>query len=84
MASAVPVDLNELEAMQYQMLLEEEAFPFEEQALGLHAENHQRIAEHGYDAWIGRSLGVLSELNPGRYDRAVRWMSWSGEISDGV
>lgn len=82
--SSVPVDLNELEAMQYQMLLEEEAFPFEEKALALHAENHQRIAVQGYDAWIGRSLGVLSELNPGRYDRAVRWMSWNKGLRDDV
>lgn len=75
MTSSVPLDLNELEAMQYQMLLEEEAFPFEEKAIGLHSDNHRRLANHGYDAWIGKSLGVLAELNPGRYSRSVRWMT---------
>ena len=84
MASAVPSDLNELEAMQYQMLLEEEAYPFEEKAIQLHTENHHRITSEGYDAWIGRSLGVLAELHPGRYERSVKWLSWNMESNDGV
>jgi len=84
MASAVPSDLNELEAMQYQMLLEEEAYPFEEKAIQLHTENHRRITSEGYDAWIGRSLGVLAELHPGRYERSVKWLSWHMESNDGV
>jgi len=84
MASAVPADLNELETMQYQMLLEEEAYPFEEKAIQLHTENHRRITSEGYDAWIGRSLGVLAELHPGRYERNVKWLSWNMESADGV
>ena len=84
MTSAVPSDLNELEAMQYQMLLEEEAYPFEEKAIQLHTENHRRITSEGYDAWIGRSLGVLAELHPGRYERSVKWLSWNMESNDGV
>ncbi len=43
MSSEVPAELNEMEAMQYQMLLEEEAFPLEEEAMALHARNHERI-----------------------------------------
>ncbi|WP_296931456.1 outer membrane protein assembly factor BamD [uncultured Marinobacter sp.] len=84
MASAVPSDLNELETMQYQMLLEEEAYPFEEKAIQLHTENHRRITSQGYDAWIGRSLGVLAELHPGRYERSVKWFSWNMGSNDGV
>ncbi|MBC7182398.1 MAG: outer membrane protein assembly factor BamD, partial [Marinobacter sp.] len=83
MASSVPDDLNELEAMQYQMLLEEEAYPFEEKAIRLHTENHRRITSRGYDAWIERSLGVLAELHPGRYQRDVKWLSWNMEAGDG-
>ncbi|QSP96550.1 outer membrane protein assembly factor BamD [Marinobacter salinisoli] len=84
MASAVPADLNEMEALQYQMLLEEEAFPFEEKAIQLHADNHQRITALGYDAWIGKSLDALAQMNPGRYDRTVRWMTWTVETNDGA
>jgi tetratricopeptide (TPR) repeat protein len=84
MTSAVPSDLNELETMQYQMLLEEEAYPFEEKAIQLHTENHRRITSQGFDAWIGRSLGVLAELHPGRYERSVKWLSWNMGSNDGV
>ena len=84
MTSTIPSDLNELEAMQYQMLLEEEAYPFEEKAIQLHTENHRRIASEGYDAWIGRSLGVLAELHPGRYERSVKWLSWNMRSKDDV
>ncbi|MGO1460953.1 MAG: tetratricopeptide repeat protein [Marinobacter sp.] len=75
MASAAPEELNELEKMQYRMLLEEEAYPFEERAIELHAKNHQRVATGRFGAWIEKSLSVLAELHPGRYDRSLRWMS---------
>jgi hypothetical protein len=62
--------------MQYQMLLEEEAYPFEEKAISLHERNHQRLAEGVFDQWVERSMQVLAELFPGRYARSVRWMSF--------
>lgn len=84
MASEAPADLNELEAMQYQMLLEEEAYPFEEKAIKLHAENHQRLADGEFDHWVEQSLQVLAKLFPGRYERDVRWMTWNEESNDGA
>ena len=79
MASEAPAELNEMEAMQYQMLLEEEAYPFEEKAISMHERNHQRLAEGVFDEWVEQSLQVLAKLFPGRYSRTVRWMSLSGE-----
>jgi len=84
MASEAPEELTDLEAAQYRMLLEEEAFPFEEKAIDLHARNHQRLAEGRFDEWIERSLQVLADLFPGRYDREVRWMTWNEETNDGA
>ncbi len=84
MSSEPPAELNEMEAMQYQMLLEEEAFPFEEKAIVLHEQNHQRVTDIGLDPWVEKSLQVLARLHPGRYDRAVRWMSWNEGVSDGA
>ncbi|HET8849005.1 MAG TPA: outer membrane protein assembly factor BamD [Marinobacter sp.] len=84
MASEPPAELNEMETLQYQMLLEEEAFPLEQQAMALHARNHQRIAEYGFDVWIGRSLESLATLHPGRYQRELRWMSWNQEPGNDV
>lgn len=83
-ASQAPADLNELEAVQYQMLLEEEAYPFEEKAIKLHAQNHQRLADGVFDHWVEQSLQVLAKLFPGRYDRDVRWMTWNEESNDGA
>jgi len=82
MASEVPAELNGMETMQYQMLLEEEAFPLEERAMALHARNHQRITGQGYDQWIARSLEALASMHPGRYQRELRWMSWNMEGND--
>ena len=82
MASEVPAELNDMETMQYQMLLEEEAFPLEERAMALHARNHQRITGQGYDQWIARSLEALAGMHPGRYQRELRWMSWNMEGND--
>ena len=84
MASEVPAELNDMETMQYQMLLEEEAYPLEERALALHAQNHQRITTRGFDQWIGQSLDVLAALHPGRYNRDLRWMSWTMKENDGA
>lgn len=84
MASEAPANLNELEASQYQMLLEEEAYPFEEKAIEYHAENHQRLANGEFDHWVEQSLRALAELFPGRYDRDVRWMTWNEESNDGA
>lgn len=84
MASEVPAELNELETMQYQMLLEEEAYPLEEKAMELHTQNHQKIRANGYDEWIGRSLEALATMHPGRYSRNLRWMTWADKENDGV
>lgn len=84
MASTAPEELNELEKMQYRMLLEEEAYPFEERAIALHSKNHQRITAGEFNQWIEKSLSVLADLHPGRYDRSLRWMSATVEGHDGA
>ena len=62
-----PEDLSELELLQYDILLEEQAFPFEEEAIALHEVNAQRTASGVYDDWVAESLTVLADLMPGRY-----------------
>jgi len=79
MASERPRDLNELELMQYDILIEEQAFPFEEEAIKLHDRNHRRLLEAGYDQWIGNSISTLATMFPGRYQRQLRWQSWPAE-----
>jgi hypothetical protein len=62
-----PAELSELELAQYDILLEEQAFPFEEQAIDLHETNAARTADGLYDEWIADSLAQLAELMPARY-----------------
>ncbi|HEX6999201.1 MAG TPA: tetratricopeptide repeat protein [Gammaproteobacteria bacterium] len=69
MASERPPDLSPEELEQYDILLEEQAFPFEEEAIELHELNAARTAEGLYDEWIEKSLAALAELMPARYDK---------------
>jgi tetratricopeptide (TPR) repeat protein len=62
-----PTDLNAVEMQDYEMVLEEEAFPFEEQAIEVHEKNLELMAGGIYNSWIEKSLGKLAELMPGRY-----------------
>jgi len=49
------------------MVLEEEAFPFEERAIEVHEKNLELMAAGVYNAWIEKSLAKLAHLMPGRY-----------------
>ncbi len=62
-----PGNLNDEELEQYEILLEEQAFPFEEQAIEVHEVNAQRAAEGLYDDWVRRSFESLAALVPVRY-----------------
>jgi TolA-binding protein len=70
MNSERPKELNEEEREQYDILLEEQAFPFEEKAIELHEVNARRAKDGVYDPWVQRSFEVLAKLNPARYAKA--------------
>lgn len=67
MSSERPKELDEEELEQYDVLLEEQAFPFEEKAIELHQVNAARAYDGVYDPWVQRSFDVLAKLNPARY-----------------
>jgi TolA-binding protein len=70
MSSERPKNLSKDELEQYNVLLEEQAFPFEEKAIKLHEVNAARAKEGTYDEWVQRSFTALAQLNPGRYGKA--------------
>jgi len=70
MDSDRPGGLNALELEQYEILLEEQAFPFEENAIDIHEQNASRSWSGIYDEWVKNSFISLKELLPGRYDKA--------------
>ncbi len=75
MTSERPDGLNADELEQYEFLLEEQAFPFEEQAIEVHETNVNRLDEGLYDAWMRQSFAALAQLMPGRYQKVEKGVS---------
>ncbi|WP_338519150.1 hypothetical protein [Alteromonas gracilis] len=67
MDSQRPDGLNALELEQYDLLLEEQAYPFEEQAMQVFEVNVKRSWDGTYDQWVKSSFSQLAELMPNRY-----------------
>jgi len=72
MASERPKGLSKDEREQYDVLLEEQAFPFEEKAIALHETNARRSAQGIYDQWVKGSFAALAQLRPVRYGKSER------------
>jgi tetratricopeptide (TPR) repeat protein len=69
MASTRPKGLTDMELEQYDVLLEEQAFPFEEQAISIHEINARRSWDGVYDEWVQKSFAALRALVPARFDK---------------
>jgi len=67
LVSERPSDLAESERLDYELVLEEEAFPFEEKAIEVHEKNLELMNAGVYNRWVEKSLAQLGELMPGRY-----------------
>jgi tetratricopeptide (TPR) repeat protein len=67
-----PRKLSKAELEQYDVMLEEQAFPFEEKAIELYETNARRTRSGLYDSWVQRSLAALAQLKPVRYGKAER------------
>jgi len=62
-----PEGLSAAEMSDYELVIEEEAWPFEEQAIDVHEANFELLAAGIYNPWIQKSLDELAILMPGRY-----------------
>ena len=62
-----PTGLDAAQMVDYEMVIEEEAFPFEERAIDVHEENFELLAVGVYNSWVQKSLDKLAVLMPGRY-----------------
>jgi len=72
MASERPKGLNDEELDQYDILLEEQAFPFEEQAIDILLSNTARTQDGIYDEWVRKSFARLADLVPARFAKSER------------
>ena len=69
MDSERPNNLTEEEREQYDILLEEQAYPFEEKAIETHEANITTVAQGIYNQWNKLSFSALAKLQPVRYDK---------------
>ncbi|MFZ9052616.1 MAG: tetratricopeptide repeat protein [Woeseiaceae bacterium] len=72
MASERPVDLDAEALEQYELLLEEQVYPFEEKAIELYQVNTDRAPAGVYDEWVQKSFDKLAGLMPARYAKWER------------
>ncbi len=72
MESERPPDLDEAALEQYELLLEEQIFPFEEKAIDLYKANADRAPDGVYDEWVKKSFNRLAGLMPARYAKVER------------
>jgi hypothetical protein len=67
MTSERPDGLSPLELEQYELAIEEQAYPFEEKAIEVHESNLELISHGIYNDWIDKSLQKLAIFVPARY-----------------
>lgn len=75
-----PKGLSKAEREQYDILLEEQAFPFEEKSIDIHESNVLRVRDGMYDEWVKKSFAALGVLRPARYGKSEK----SELVADGL
>jgi tetratricopeptide (TPR) repeat protein len=64
-----PDGLNAQEMQEYELAIEEQAYPFEEKAIQFHEKNLELISIGIYNSWIDKSLERLAKFVPARYNK---------------
>jgi TolA-binding protein len=80
MDSERPKGLDEVEAEEYDFLLEDQAFPLEEAAIEIHQTNISRTYDGLYDVWVKNSFKSMAELMPGQYNKQEKATSYVDQI----
>lgn len=80
MDSQRPKGLDELGLEQYEILLEEQAFPFEEKAIDIYRSNAERSHAGIYDDWVKESFKSLAVILPARYGKKEKVVEASDAI----
>jgi len=75
-----PTDLSAADLQEYELALEEEAFPFEEKAIDVHEKNLELLRAGLFNPWTEKSLGRLAVLMPGRYAKNELSSGYLGSI----
>jgi tetratricopeptide (TPR) repeat protein len=81
LTSERPKKLSADELEQYDALLEEQAFPFEEQAISIYELNAKRAPQGVYDDSVRKSFDALAKLKPARYGKIERSETWIAALA---
>lgn len=74
-----PKGLDAQALEQYELLLEEQAYPFEELAIEIYQQNAALVTQPLYDQWIAASFDKLAELFPARYRKPEAYLEVADE-----
>ncbi len=81
MDSERPAGLSPAEALDYDLVLEEEAYPFEDQAIEVHEQNYAFLTASGvYNDWVQKSMDRLAVMMPARYAKNELSAGFVGSI----
>ncbi|NKF23776.1 tetratricopeptide repeat protein [Solimonas sp. C16B3] len=75
-----PKNLSALELDQYNLLLEEQADPFQEKAISTYEDNLRRISQGVYDEWVAKSAAQLATLAPAQYQKHERGQDYDDRL----
>ena len=67
MESERPTNLSADELEEYELVIEDQAYPFEEKAISVHEKNMELLDVGIYNEWIDKSITKLAVLLPARY-----------------
>ena len=62
-----PTNLTAFELEEFELAIEDQAFPFEDKAIAVHEKNLELLDVGIYNPWIEKSLAKLARLVPARY-----------------
>jgi len=80
MTSERPKGLSALELEEYELAIEEQAYPFEEKAITVHESNLELISRGVYNEWIENSLQKLAVFVPVRYAKTEEASAIMGSL----
>ncbi len=85
LGSEKPPELTPEQLEEYNIMLEEQASPFEEKAISAYEGNVTRTQEEGiYNQWTKNSYEKLAGLLPARYKRTEAGEKFSGDVSSPI
>lgn len=76
-----PDNLSALELEQYNLAIEDQAYPFEDKAIEVHKKNIELLYTGIYNDWIEKSIGKLAKLFPASYARSEKHLGFINTIA---